>query len=266
MKTTKSSTLSSFLTTFLILIIVSACRPDDPIASAALENSHFSNVDTIEISPIQNEVSPLMPSDTLRYLALGDSYTIGHGISTDGRWPVQLADSINQRQLGLVIGQPVIIAQTGWTTAALSNAMNNTGVDNETYDLVSLLIGVNNQYQGLSIEEFADEFTELLQRAIIIAGHDEQKVFVVSIPDYGYTPFGASNQASISQELSEFNGVCQAIAQSFNVAHYNITPISQQWPSVEGLIADDGLHPSADQYQLWVESITEGVVQQLLAD
>lgn len=249
-----------------VWLSISACRPDANIATPPLESTVDENADTSSIGAEQDEVSPVFPPDTLSYLALGDSYTIGHRISDDGRWPIQLAESINQRQLGFVIGQPSIIAQTGWTTAALSNAMNNAGVDTESFDLVSLLIGVNNQYQGLSIEEFAAEFTELLQRTIMIAGHDERKVFVVSIPDYGYTPFGESNQVSISQELSEFNGVCQVITQSYNVAHYNITPISQQWPSVQGLIANDGLHPSAYQYQLWVESITEGVVQQLLAD
>lgn len=138
-----------------------------------------------------------------------------------------------------------------------------SGVDTASYDLVSLLIGVNNQYQGLALQDYEAQFTDLLERAIEIANGNPNRVFVVSIPDYGYTPFGSANQAQISAELAQFNASCQTITASYEDAHYNITPISQQWPNIEGLIATDNLHPSGAQYSLWVDSFVQAVTQQI---
>lgn len=191
----------------------------------------------------------------VRYLALGDSYTIGESVLESERWPNQLVDSLRAR-LGEDhdVLDATIVATTGWTTANLDAGMDAAQVDTAEWDLVSLLIGVNNQYQGLSVEAYGPEFSALLERAIVLAGGDAGRVFVVSIPDYGYTPFGVNNQSTISAELVQFNDTCRARTLARGVAHYDITPISQEWPNTPGLVAADGLHPSGEQYGRWVAS------------
>lgn len=255
-----------FAGVFTLVALISACRPDanaldqpkadvDSADSTFLQALYGDEPDSIDVQA----------PDSLSYLALGDSYTIGQSVAPLDRWPVQLVNVINATG-GPIIADPQIIAQTGWTTANLSDAMDAAGVDAQSYDLVSLLIGVNNQYQGLSSEEYAEQYEALLQRTIAIAGDNEERVFVLSIPDYGYTPFGLSNQSSISAELETFNQICADITEAYGVTHYNITPISQQWPEVENLIATDNLHPSGYQYSLWVESIWEGVQGSISAE
>ena len=142
--------------------------------------------------------------------------------------------------------------------------MDAQQIDTSTFGLVSLLIGVNNQYQGLPLEAYEVEFVQLLNRAVDLAGGDPDRVFVVSIPDYGYTPFGQNNQANISQALAGFNAACAELTLAAGIAHYNITPISQQWPSAPDWVAPDGLHPSAAQYAAWVASFVGDVEAQLL--
>ncbi len=188
-------------------------------------------------------------------MALGDSYTVGEGVAEAERWPNQLVDSLRAR-LGAHIDvlDASIMATTGWTTANLDAGIDAAEVDSAGWDLVSLLIGVNNQYQGLPIEAYGEEFAAVLDRAIGLAGGDANRVFVVSIPDYGHTPFGASNQSSISAQLAQFNDTCKVRTLARGVAHFNITPISQEWPDTPGLVAADGLHPSGVQYGLWVAS------------
>lgn len=196
----------------------------------------------------------------VRYLALGDSYTIGESVAEAERWPNQLVDSLRVR-----LGEhhhlldASIVATTGWTTANLDAGMNAAQVDTAEWDLVSLLIGVNNQYQGLPVEAYGPEFSALLERAIALAGGDADRVFVVSIPDYGYTPFGVNNQSSISAELAQFNDTCKARTLARGVAHFDITPISQEWLNTPGLVAADGLHPSGVQYGRWVASFVDEV-------
>jgi acyl-CoA thioesterase-1 len=196
----------------------------------------------------------------VRYLALGDSYTIGESVLESERWPNQLVDSLRAR-LGEDhdVLDASIVATTGWTTANLDAGMDAAQVDTAKWDLVSLLIGVNNQYQGLSVEAYGPEFSALLERAIALAGGNEGRVFVVSIPDYGYTPFGVNNQSTISAELTQFNDTCRARTMARGVAHFDITPISQEWPDTQGLVAADGLHPSGEQYGRWVASFADEV-------
>lgn len=192
-----------------------------------------------------------------KFLALGDSYTIGESVSENERWPVQLAKKL--REKGQSIGEPLIIATTGWRTDDLMNAVNKAHLKNE-YDLVSLLIGVNNQYQGKSSEEYVIEFEDLLKTAIQLAKGKKENVFVVSIPDYGYTPFGKPKQAEISKALDRFNEINKRITEKAGIKYINITDISRQGIQQPELVADDGLHPSGKMYRLWVDRIVESLV------
>jgi len=186
--------------------------------------------------------------NTLRYLALGDSYTIGESVEESQRWPVQLANAIAPG------AKPTIIATTGWRTDELMGAIQKSSLTS-TYDLVSLLIGVNNQYQGRSVEAYKPEFEALLKKAIELAGNDKSKVFVVSIPDYGYTPFGKPKQPSISRDIDLFNAANKEITEKAGVHYINITDISRKGFDDPTLVASDGLHPSGEQYKQWVERI-----------
>jgi len=193
---------------------------------------------------------PAHGQDSLSFLSLGDSYTIGESVAKEARWPVQLHDSLVAR--GYAVKMPHIIARTGWRTDELKTAIQQQHLAHN-YDLVGLLIGVNNQYQGKTPASYEPEFKELLGMAITHAGGDRSRVFVISIPDYGYTPFGEKNQPKISRELDAYNVINQRITKMEGVKYYYITDISRQ--QIEGLVAKDGLHPSGKQYSLWIEHI-----------
>ena len=194
--------------------------------------------------------------ETLKFLALGDSYTIGESVAAQERWPVRLADVL--RKKGVPCSDPQIIATTGWRTDDLKHAIEKAKLKPE-YTLVSLLIGVNNYYQGKSAESYAPEFEELLRTAIALAGGDKSRVFVVSIPDYGYTPFGKEKQQTISAGIDAFNAVNKSIAQKLGVRYIYITDISRKGLIEPNLVATDGLHPSGKMYSAWIERMTEVV-------
>ena len=194
--------------------------------------------------------------ETLKFLALGDSYTIGESVAAQERWPVRLADAL--RKKGVPCSDPQIIATTGWRTDDLKHAIEKAKLKPE-YTLVSLLIGVNNYYQGKSAESYAPEFEELLRTAIALAGGDKSRVFVVSIPDYGYTPFGKEKQQTISAGIDAFNAVNKSIAQKLGVKYIYITDISRKGLIEPNLVATDGLHPSGKMYSAWIERMTEVV-------
>ncbi|MDZ7659330.1 SGNH/GDSL hydrolase family protein [Fodinibius sp.] len=197
----------------------------------------------------------------ISFLALGDSYTIGESVDEEERWPVQLADSL--RQHGYSVSPPDIIAETGWTTADLQQAIDEENPQSN-YDLVSLLIGVNNQYQGLNFEQFEQEFEELLSQAITFAGDDTADVFVVSIPNYGATPFGQiRNPEQIRQELKQYNETAESIAQEYEITFIDITPISEKALDNPELTASDDLHPSGKMYQLWVSKMLPSILPKL---
>jgi len=182
----------------------------------------------------------------VRYLALGDSYTIGESVPVGGRFPVQLA-----RELGL--GEPQIIARTGWTTDELNAAIDAARIEGP-FELVTLLIGVNNQYRGRDAEQYRGEFAALLQRAIGFAGGDAKRVVVVSIPDWGVTPFAeARDRAQIAREIDLYNAVNREEANRAGARYVDITPISRRDDPT--LVAEDRLHPSATQYTEWVRAI-----------
>lgn len=193
-----------------------------------------------------------MQAQEKKYLALGDSYTIGESVSEAERWPNQLTDSLNRK--GFKIGRPTIIATTGWRTDNLKNAMNIAQFKPE-YDLVSLLIGVNNQYQGKPADQYAKEFEDLLKTAIHLAKGKKENVFVVSIPDYGYTPFGKPKQETITKAIDLFNEINARITYQYKVQYFNITEISRDGLTEPNLVASDGLHPSGKMYAEWVELI-----------
>lgn len=184
----------------------------------------------------------------VRYLALGDSYTIGEGVAEVERWPAQLVARL--RREGMPVEEARIVATTGWTTDELSAAMAAT-LFTPPYDLVSLLIGVNNQYRGRGVDEYRGEFQRLLDRAIELAGARAERVFVLSIPDWGVTPFGRQSGrdvAQIAHELDVYNAAARDLCATRKVAWVDITPLSRTFPNQ---VADDGLHPSGEQYSLW---------------
>jgi lysophospholipase L1-like esterase len=189
----------------------------------------------------------------LAYLALGDSYTIGEGVAEDGRWPVQLARAL--RDEGIELADPRIIATTGWTTDELAAAIDAAGPLG-TYDLVSLLIGVNNQYRERGVEEYRGQFEALLRRAIGLAGGRADRVLVLSIPDWGVTPFAAASgrdRGVIAAELDAFNAAARVACRAAGVAFVDITPVSRARGHEPEMLAADGLHPSAAMYALWAQ-------------
>jgi lysophospholipase L1-like esterase len=206
----------------------------------------------------------IQTEEKVSFLALGDSYTIGQSVSVTERWPVQLIDSLKAK--GISCFEPQIIATTGWRTDNLKAAIQNANLSS-SFNLVSLLIGVNNYYQGKSLSAYGPEFEELLDMAIALVGGDKQHVFVVSIPDYGYTPFGMSNQSSISAGINSFNSVNKSITESKGVTYIEITDISRLGLEQPELVASDGLHPSGKMYTQWVMRILNKItVQEIVTD
>lgn len=201
------------------------------------------------------------------YLALGDSYTIGENVAPAGRWPVQLATAL--RAEGIVIDDPRIIATTGWTTDELSAAIDAAEPLGEDHALVSLLIGVNNQYRGRTVDEYAHEFAILLERAIGFAGRRADRVFVLAIPDWGITPFAANSgrdTAAIARELDAYNAAAAKICADRGVAFIDIAPVSRARGAEPAMLADDGLHPSAAMYAEWARLALPAVRRMLSED
>ncbi|MBO6524864.1 MAG: SGNH/GDSL hydrolase family protein [Balneolaceae bacterium] len=214
-------------------------------------------------SPERNSVDEVNQniSESISFLALGDSYTIGESVPADKRWPVQLADSLKIE--GIEVTDLKIIATTGWTTAELQQGISEAEL-NPPYNLVSLLIGVNNQYRGYDIEIYRAEFRELLEQAIMFAGGDSSNVFVVSIPNYGVTPFGQTRgEVRIRKELLEYDSIAKEIASEYNIPFVNITPISENAKIDMSLIADDELHPSGKMYSHWVSEMLPVVLSRI---
>lgn len=187
----------------------------------------------------------------LRYLALGDSYTIGEGVPEEARWPHQLARAL--RAEGIPLADPLTIAATGWTTGELDAAID-AAAPAGPFDFASLLIGVNNQYRGRDLAEYAREFAALLGRAIGLAGGRADRVLVLSIPDWGVTPFGAASGrdvAAIARELDACNAAARQACAARGVAFVDITPASRARGAEPGMLAGDGLHPSVSMYAEW---------------
>lgn len=193
------------------------------------------------------------PPRNLRYLALGDSYTIGQSVCATCRFPEQLKDSIKKRLNPYDLISVNVIAQTGWTTTDLKSAIANQN-PSTNYDLVTLLIGVNNQYQNKPFSLYEQEFPELVATAIVKAQGKKENVIVVSIPDYAYTPFGNGN-TTISTQIDTYNTFAQNYCATNNITFINITDITRLGLAQPNLVASDGLHPSELAYSKFVERI-----------
>jgi lysophospholipase L1-like esterase len=189
---------------------------------------------------------------SIHYLALGDSYTIGESVGELSCWPVQLAKAL--RAAGFDVADPIIIARTGWTTADLTEGIDQSNPQ-PPFSLVTLLIGVNNQYQGRSENEYRDEFSGLLNRSIELAGRKAGHVVVLSIPDWGVTPYAAqmgANPATVAKAIDRFNAINLSETKKAGAIYVDITAISRSRPD---LVAGDGLHPSSEMYAQWVKSV-----------
>jgi lysophospholipase L1-like esterase len=198
-------------------------------------------------------IAPQPPPAEVRILALGDSYTIGEAVADHERWPVQLAALLRAR--GIAVASPTIIARTGWTTDELSAGIDAARVAG-SYDLVTLLIGVNNQYRGRGVEEFRRQFRELAHRAVAFAGGNASRVVVVSIPDWGVTPFAEGrDRAQIAREIDSFNTICDEEADAAGAHYVDISAIGRRARDEPTLIAHDGLHPSGAMYAEWARRI-----------
>lgn len=203
-----------------------------------------------------------MPDNGYIHLALGDSYTIGEAVNVNERWPVQLAHRLRKDSIQV---DPVIVATTGWTTDELISGIVKADVEG-TYDYVSLLIGVNNQYRGYPIDQYEREFKILLDQAIQFAGGNPYNVMVVSIPDYGITPFAKKkllDEEKIARELDNYNAIAEKISKLRDVKFIDITPGSRLAKDNPALIASDGLHPSGEMYKMWVDEMYAHVFNNL---
>jgi lysophospholipase L1-like esterase len=187
----------------------------------------------------------------IRILSLGDSYTIGESVDPSARWPVQLVEALRKR--GLSVADPVIVARTGWTTSDLQAGIRQANPQGE-YDLVTLLIGVNNQYRGGELAAYRTQLRSLLQQSVDFAGGNPRRVVVISIPDWGVTPFAAGlDRNRIRDEIDGFNEVNRQEAETAGAAYVDITTDSRRAALIPDLIAGDGLHPSEKMYASWVD-------------
>lgn len=187
----------------------------------------------------------------LAWLALGDSYTIGEGVAPEGRWTHQLATAL--RGEGTALDDPLTIAATGWTTGELSAAID-AAAPQGPFDFVTLLAGVNNQYRGREVGEYREEFAALLERSLAFAGGRGDRVLVLSIPDWGATPFGAASgrdRNDIARALDGFNAVARAECAARGIAFVDVTAVSRERGAEPAMLADDGLHPSSAMYAEW---------------
>ncbi|MDB5141385.1 MAG: GDSL-like Lipase/Acylhydrolase [Mucilaginibacter sp.] len=199
--------------------------------------------------------------NTLHYLALGDSYTIGESVPAEQSYPNLLASELTAQKHP--VSPPTIIATTGWTTDDLINAISQAGLTGKKYDFVSLLIGVNDQYQQISQDNYRVKFQQVLNTAINFAGGDRSRVFVLSIPDWGVTPFGAGRDNIIGPQIDQFNAINKQISTAAGVNYLDITPISRKAANNPELVAGDGLHPSAKMYNEWVKLLEPMVAAEL---
>ena len=207
-----------------------------------------------ESYPIQNSIQM---NKTHTYLALGDSYTIGQSVLPSGIFRTKPFKYYSDQ--GYDFKSPEIVATTGWTTDELQNNINNRTFT-PPYDIVTLLIGVNNQYRGRPVDTYKPEFENLLKQAIQFAGGKADHVIVLSIPDWGVTPFAAGrDKDQIAREIDEYNAANKNISEIYKVHYIDITPWTREAANDLSLVASDGLHPSAKEYKRWSEKLADKI-------
>ena len=195
------------------------------------------------------------------YLALGDSYTIGEQVPMKENFPHQAVALLQKQHID--VADPVIIATTGWTTDELAASIREHNL-HEKYSFVTLLIGVNNQYRGRTIENYKEEFSELLRQSIVFAGGHSQNVFVLSIPDWGVTPFAEGrDRLPVAKEIDEYNASCKEITLANKCQYIEITGSTREHGQNKEYLAPDGLHPSAKEYSVWSERLAERIANTL---
>lgn len=200
-----------------------------------------------------------LQSQPMNYLALGDSYTIGEAVPKEQNWPHRLIKQLQED--GFDIQLPEIIAVTGWRTDELIDSIQSQEKElAEKYTLVSVLIGVNNQYQKKEIKQYKKEFEELIKMGLDKAKYGPKSMFVVSIPDYGVSDFAKKEALeNVAKEVAKYNRIASRIAKKYEVPFYNITPVSESTENDTSMFAEDQLHPSGKQYQLWLDVFYEEV-------
>ncbi|MET4080535.1 lysophospholipase L1-like esterase [Pedobacter sp. UYP30] len=211
----------------------------------------------------QAAAKPTNMDKGITYLALGDSYTIGESVSAEDSYPYQIKKLLNDAKIP--VEKPKIIATTGWTTTDLLGAIA-TEKPASNYSFVTLLIGVNNQYRGYDLSLYQKEFTTLLHKAISFANGDKSRVFVISIPDWGITPFAKTDGRGayqIGKEIDNYNAFAQEITLAAGVSFTNITPASKNAATDSTLLAKDGLHPSGKMYAAWAEAVVPKIINSL---
>lgn len=222
-----------------------------------LLHSNCSSNNIVDTAPLEEEeiiVTETEAENSYKILSLGDSYTIGQSVCETCKFPVQLKDSLRQRFTSNTIFELKVIAQTGWTTTNLINSINTQNPAN-SYDLVTLLIGVNNQYQGKPFSLYESEFPQLVNKAISKAKGNKSNVIVISIPDYAFTPFGNGN-LNISKDIDLYNTFAKNYCDATNISFVNITDITRMGLIQTGLVAQDGLHPSELAYSKFVQRLS----------
>ncbi|MBN9482206.1 MAG: lysophospholipase [Bacteroidetes bacterium 43-93] len=198
---------------------------------------------------------------TYTYLALGDSYTIGEQVPLHENFPFQTAALLKKE--GLQVADPVIIATTGWTTDELAAAIRERNLQ-ETFSFVTLLIGVNNQYRGRDLENYKEEYTQLLDQAIRFANGHTQNVFVLSTPDWGVTPFAeGKDRQKVAQEIDAYNKAEQEITEAHKCHYIYITDSTRKNGTTAAYLAEDGLHPSGNEYRVWAERLAPEIAKVL---
>lgn len=244
MKTLSALRVYVFMCIIPIISLAIACTKSNlPITQALI------STDTV----VHNDTTHYDTSKTYTYLALGDSYTIGQSVNSTDRFPAQTVQLLANQHIKIV--SPLYIATTGWTTYSLLSAIASQN-PTPRFDIVTLLIGVNDQYQHVDTATYRSRFTQCLQKAITLSANRPTRVFVLSIPDYSATPFvPAGSKPQVSMEIDWFNTINRAVTRQYNITYIDITPSTRLAAIDPTLIANDGLHPSGKAYAVWANML-----------